>query len=171
MPGASKAGGGLEVADEYKSAVAYTKQPFGEDATQPSSFKLRSGNTTPFKLMGSSPFTWPKWLGGKGKTPEAAPQPKVAEASQAAKTMMEQQQVGGGGGNVPPHTHDEGGGIQGGVGEMVAQAGPQPPQGGIAGAAQGVAQTMMEQQQGTVQGAVQGAEQKNKWGGIMGALA
>ena len=66
MPGASKAGGGLEVADEYKSAVAYTKQPFGEDATQPSSFTmksalaytpftLRSGNATPFKLMGSSP--------------------------------------------------------------------------------------------------------------------
>ena len=143
MPGASKTGGGLEVADEYKSAVAYTKQPFGEDATQPSSFQMRSGNATPFKLMGSSPFTWPKWLGGKGKTPAAAPQPKVAEAVQSAQQTMVEQQAGGEG-NVPPHGPEAhlttggkpmaqaGGGGFGGVG-MIAQGGAQPQKGGWGG--------------------------------------
>ena len=47
MPGKSKKGGGLE------SSPVYKKQGYGEGV---SPFKLRSGNTTPFKQMGSSPI-------------------------------------------------------------------------------------------------------------------
>ena len=141
--------------DAYKAqdilgGVGKFKAPFGEDATQPSSFKMRSGNATPFKLMGSSPFKWPKWLGGKGKPDAAAPQPKVAEATQSAKTMMEQQQ-GGGGGNVPPHVHDESGGIQAAAGGGVQVADASGfGEGGPMGAF-------------TAQG---GAQQKAGWGGF-----
>ena len=48
MPGGSKKGGGLTV----KKSAVYKKQKFGE-AKSP--FNLKSGNTTPFKKIGSSP--------------------------------------------------------------------------------------------------------------------
>jgi hypothetical protein len=47
MPGKSKEGGGLE------SSPVYKKQGYGEGM---SPFTMRSGNTTPFKQMGSSPL-------------------------------------------------------------------------------------------------------------------
>ena len=47
MPGKSKKGGGLE------SSPVYKKQGYGEGK---SPFTMRSGNTTPFKMMGSSPL-------------------------------------------------------------------------------------------------------------------
>ena len=47
MPGKSKKGGGLE------SSPVYKKQGYGEGV---SPFTMRSGNTTPFKQMGSSPL-------------------------------------------------------------------------------------------------------------------
>ena len=48
MPGKSKEGGGLT------SSPVYKKQGYGEGV---SPFTMRSGNTTPFKQMGSSPLT------------------------------------------------------------------------------------------------------------------
>ena len=62
MPGKSKKGGGLESSPAYKKSPLYNyKSPrdykvfnMGNEASPP--FKLRSGNTTPFKMMGSSPL-------------------------------------------------------------------------------------------------------------------
>lgn len=51
MPGKSKKGGGLE------SSPVYKKQGYGEGK---SPFTMRSGNTTPFKMMGSSPVKYEK---------------------------------------------------------------------------------------------------------------
>ena len=51
MPGKSKKGGGLE------SSPVYKKQAYGEGM---SPFTMRSGNTTPFKMMGSSPVRYEK---------------------------------------------------------------------------------------------------------------
>ena len=130
--------------DAYKAqdilgGVGKYKAPFGEDATQPSSFKMRSGNSPLFKLMGSSPAKQVGVLGavggGGGETNFLQQianmiQGKVGKVTQNPFGQQQQQiqdpvtdagltnvasnaAAAGGTGGVPPHgpeAHTAGGG-------------------------------------------------------------
>ena len=80
MPGKSKKGGGLE------SSPVYKKQGYGEGV---SPFTMKSGNTTPFKQMGSSPLKQelPKSFNIKGD-PSTTPgfsETKIGKKAKMAK--------------------------------------------------------------------------------------
>lgn len=109
-------------------------------------FTLRSGNSTSYKMMGSSPLTWPNWLGralggkardqatGGDNTPEVEANDEALVNS--AKTTVDSKNVLTSSKAVTPESNaarikkleaslGEGTQAAGGVGSMVADASSQ----------------------------------------------
>ena len=128
----SMGGGGGDKKEEKKGEPVYNYRT-GKTETTPSAFKLRSGNTSSFKMLGSSPA---KFFGSIGRVNASSVFSGGisgwVDKIRAKREAMRNKRLGitptapGGGGGDGAHTHGTGGEPIGGL--QTATASPTAPE-------------------------------------------